>query len=171
MPKKNNFVKEMLAEWNEILLRPNETLSSFRQHKLSVSTIYAFISGFITAVIFMIIGYLMGQKTPIIITLTPIIVVVFMYIAASFLWILGKLFGAKEKWQHWAAQYFAAWAPVGALSGIQYIGPIAQLYGLYILYLSTKNFMKLSNLKSWAILGLYLAAMFLLSWAFYPMPQ
>ena len=113
----------------------------------------------------------MGQKVPIIILLTPILVVAFIYLAAAFIWILGKLFGSKAKIQDWTAQYFAAWAPIGSLSGIQFIGPIAQLYGLYIIFLSIKNFMKLSKLKAWTILGLYLAAMFLLSWAFYPMPQ
>ena len=168
MPKNKSFAKDMLTEWKSILLNPNSTLSKFKQHTLLVSTTYTFIAGFITAAIFMLVSYIIGQKTPAIILLTPIFVVFFMYLAAAFLWIFGKLFGTKAKWQDWTAQYFAAWAPIGSLSGIQLIGPIAQLYGLYIGFLSIKNFMKLSNIKSWLILGIYIAVLFAISLAYYP---
>lgn len=168
--KKPDFFTEMFLEWKNILLSPNKTLSGFKAHKLLASTFYIFTAGFITALIFKIISYFMGQSAPGVILFTPIFVVAFMYLVASFIWALGKLFGAKIKWAGWTAQFFAAWSPIGALSGIQFIGWIAQIYGLYIIFLSVKNFMRLSTAKSIIINVIYVIALFLLSLILY-LPQ
>ena len=53
------------------------------------------------------------------------------------------------------------------MSGIQYIGGIAQLYGIYIMFLSIKNFMKLSAAKSIGIIAIYTLALLLISILFY----
>jgi len=165
--KKQDFFTEMFIEWKNILISPNATLSEFKAHKLLTSTFYIFTAGFITALIFKAISYFMGQKAPGVILFTPIFVVASMFLVASFIWALGKLFGAKSKWAEWAAQFLAAWSPIGALSGIQYIGGIAQLYGIYIMFLSIKNFMKLSAAKSIGIIAIYTLALLLISILFY----
>ena len=88
--KKQDFFTEMLIEWKNILLSPNATLSEFKAHKLLTSTFYIFIAGFITAAIFKVVSAFMGQSAPGVILFTPIFVVAFMYLVASFIWALGK---------------------------------------------------------------------------------
>lgn len=157
-----DFLKEMFIEWKNILLKPKKTLSKFPDHKLSISTLYILIAGFITSLVFTIIAIIMGQSIVGAIFFTPIFVVISVYFTGLFVWIIGKLFGTEINLVRWLSMFLAAWAPIGALSGIQFIGFFAYIYGFYILYLSTKNFMKLSTIKSISVLLIYIVILVIL---------
>ena len=157
-----DFFKEMLIEWKNILLKPKKTLSEFPDHKLSKSTLYILIAGFITSLGFTITATIMGQSTAGVF-FTPLFIVVVIYLAGSFVWIIGKLFGTEINLVKWLSLFLAAWAPISALSGIQFIGFFAQIYGLYILFLSIKNFMKFSTNKSILVVVIYFITLVILS--------
>jgi len=162
MTKNKDFFKEMFAEWKNILLKPNKTLSEFPDHKLSKSTLYILIAGFITSLVFKIISTFMGQSAPGVF-FAPLFIVVVIYLVGSFVWIIGKLFGTKINLIKWLSMFLAAWAPIGALSGIQFIGFFAQIYGIYILFLSIKHLMKLSTIRSILVILIYIVILVALS--------
>jgi len=163
MTKNKDFFKEMFIEWKNILLKPNKTISEFPDHKLSISTLYILLAGFITSLAFTIIATIIGQSKSGMIIFTPIFVVIGVYFIGFFVWIIGKLFGAKINLVKWLSLFLAAWAPIGALSGIQLIGFFAQIYGIYILFLSIKNFMKLSTIRSIFVILIYIVILVILS--------
>lgn len=167
MVKNKDFFTEMIIEWKNILIKPNQTLSEFEDRKLSKSTIYILIAGFIAGALYKIISAFMGQKAVGVIIFTPILVVILMYTLGFFIWVLGKLFKTKISLSKWLSLFFAAWAPIGALSGIPYIMYILQLYGVYIQYLSLRNFMKLSIIRSILVIVLSILAIFAVSILYY----
>ncbi|MBW2976536.1 YIP1 family protein [Candidatus Woesearchaeota archaeon] len=164
---KKDFLTEMFLEWKNILIKPTQTLSQFPERKLSKSTLYILIAGFISGSLYKITATLMGQKAVGVIIFGPIIVLMVMYFVGFFLWIIGKLFGTKTNLSKWLSSFFSAYAPLGALSGIIFINFFVGLYGIFILFLSIKNFMKLSKNASFLITAIYLLCIVLVSIWYY----
>ena len=102
-----------------------------------------------------------------VIIITPVLVILLMFIVGFFVWILGKLFRTETSLSKWLSLFFAASAPIVAFTGIPYVMYVVQIYGVYVQYLSVKYFMKLSIARSIFVSVLYLLTISVASIIFY----
>src|SRR3989344_6426560 len=164
MTKNKDFITQMILEWKDILIKPNQTLSKIQDRKLYKSTLYIYFACFIAGALYKIIGAIKGQAVFGAIIIAPIIGVIVIYIWGTFLWILGKLLKTDISLKKWLSLFFAAWAPIVPFTAIPYAVYFMQLiYGTYIHYLSFRYFMKLSAARCIFIIVLYISIILIVS--------